>query len=75
MVILRRVRPLTLSYHAVSESWPSALAIPAATLERQLGHLSRRGYRGMTFAQAERARQDGSLPPRTVVVTFDDAYA
>jgi peptidoglycan/xylan/chitin deacetylase (PgdA/CDA1 family) len=29
----------------------------------------------MTFAQAEQARQAGSLPRRTVVVTFDDAYA
>lgn len=44
------------------------------TLRLQLATLARRGYRGMTFAGAEQARREGTLPRRTLVVTFDDAY-
>jgi peptidoglycan/xylan/chitin deacetylase (PgdA/CDA1 family) len=61
---------LVLCYHAVSDTWPADLAISAAQLGRQLEFLTRRGYRGATFADAV------SFPPhpRTLVVTFDDAY-
>ena len=33
-------------------------------------HLHRRGYRGLTMAEAERLRTGGGLPPRSVVFTF-----
>ena len=68
-------RPIVLCYHAVSSSWPSSLAVSEDLLERHVGALRRRGYVGLTLAYAERARQDGTLPRRSVVVTFDDAYA
>jgi peptidoglycan/xylan/chitin deacetylase (PgdA/CDA1 family) len=67
--------PLVLAYHAVSSSWRSQLAIPELVLARQLGLLARRGYVGLTLSEAERRRADGSLPARSVVVTFDDGYA
>lgn len=67
-------RPLVLCYHAVASTWPSSLAVPQAVLAQQLGLLHRRGYVGLTFAEAERRRRDGSLPRRSVVVTFDDGY-
>jgi peptidoglycan/xylan/chitin deacetylase (PgdA/CDA1 family) len=35
----------------------------------------RRGYVGLTFAEAERRRLAGTLPRRSVVVTFDDGFA
>ena len=72
--MLCAVRPLILSYHAVSDGWPSALAVSRTALEQQLVHLHRRGFAGMTFAAAERARRASALPPKTVVVTFDDGY-
>jgi peptidoglycan/xylan/chitin deacetylase (PgdA/CDA1 family) len=61
---------LALSYHAVSERWPSPLAVRPDALERQLGALVRAGYRGATFTEAVTA------PPgdRVVAVTFDDAF-
>ena len=61
---------LVLCYHAVSPSWPAALSIPPEALERQLSQLARRGYRGVTVAEALTA------PPaeRTVAISFDDAY-
>lgn len=61
---------VVLCYHAVSEQWPSELAVTPANLERQLGHLVQRGYRGATFTAAVT-----TVPAApTVVVTFDDAY-
>lgn len=68
-------RPLILAYHAVSSSWPSELAVPETVVAVQLATLHRRGYVGLTFAESERRRLEGSLPPRAVVVTFDDAFA
>jgi peptidoglycan/xylan/chitin deacetylase (PgdA/CDA1 family) len=61
---------LVLCYHAVSDGWPSPLAVAPDRLERQLAMLVRRGYRGATFERAVTA------PPasRTLAVTFDDGY-
>jgi peptidoglycan/xylan/chitin deacetylase (PgdA/CDA1 family) len=67
--------PLVLGYHAVSDAWPSHLAVSEALLKTQLGYLKSAGYVGLTASQAEESRQNGSLPPRAVVVTFDDGYA
>ena len=61
---------LVLCYHAVASDWPSALAVRADELERQLRLLVRRGYRGVTFEQAVAEPDDR---PR-VAVTFDDGY-
>jgi len=61
---------LVLAYHAVSEDWPADLSVTPRRLERQLGELVRRGYRGATFHDAVHA----PAGPRTVAVTFDDAY-
>ena len=65
---------LVLAYHAVSSTWPSSLAIPKRILTAQLAFLARRGFTGLTFAEAERRLVAGTLPPRSVVITFDDGY-
>lgn len=61
---------LVLCYHAVSQSWPSPLAVRPAQIEEQLEFLLGRGYRPTTFSEAVIA------PParRTLAVTFDDAF-
>jgi peptidoglycan/xylan/chitin deacetylase (PgdA/CDA1 family) len=61
---------LVLCYHAVSDDWPSPLAVSPDQLERQLGLLIRRGYRGETFERAVTA----ASASRTLAVTFDDGY-
>jgi peptidoglycan/xylan/chitin deacetylase (PgdA/CDA1 family) len=62
---------LVLGYHAVSETWPAALAVTPSELRRQLEWVLARGYRGSTFHEAVTSK-----PARaTLVVTFDDAYA
>jgi peptidoglycan/xylan/chitin deacetylase (PgdA/CDA1 family) len=61
---------LVLCYHAISDRWPSPLAVRPDDLERQLALLVRRGYRGATFERAV------TSPPasRTLAVTFDDGF-
>lgn len=62
---------LTLGYHAVSESWPSALAVKPDALDRQLRWFLQRGFRPATFGEAV---TNPTREARTLVVTFDDAY-
>lgn len=67
-------RPLILAYHAVSSTWDSPLAVTEEALAEHAAYLRRRGYRGLTMAEAERLRASGGLPGRSVVFTFDDGY-
>lgn len=60
---------LVLCYHAVSDAWPSPLAVTPAQLEAQVSRLLARGYRPATFREAVLAPP----APRTLAVTFDDA--
>ena len=62
---------LVLCYHAVSDGWPSSLAVPPAAFERHLEHFVRQEFHGTTFS---RAVTGAGAPPRQLVVTFDDAY-
>jgi peptidoglycan/xylan/chitin deacetylase (PgdA/CDA1 family) len=72
---MRATPPLILCYHAISASWDTSLAVPLDRLEVQLRRYAARGYVGLTFEESERRRQAGTLPARTLVVTFDDAFA
>jgi peptidoglycan/xylan/chitin deacetylase (PgdA/CDA1 family) len=62
------VRPLVLSYHAISDRWPHQLSVTAEALESQLRLLLQRGYRPVTAAEA--LGGEGKL----LHVTFDDAF-
>lgn len=64
----RRSPPLVLCYHAVSSSWPHALAVTAPALSRQLRSLLARRYRPVSAADAISGRG------RLLHVTFDDAF-
>src|SRR5439155_16875106 len=44
--------PLVLCYHGISDSWPNAMAVGPAQLERQLLLLLHRGYTPATFTRA-----------------------
>jgi peptidoglycan/xylan/chitin deacetylase (PgdA/CDA1 family) len=66
--------PVIVAYHAVSSTWRSPLAVSEETLWHQLDLFRRRGYIGLTLADSERRRLEGQLPPRSLVVTFDDGF-
>lgn len=65
-----RRSPLVLCYHAVSPRWPAPLSVTPEDLSGQLELLLRRGYVPATFTRA----LEEPPSPRTLVVTFDDAY-
>jgi len=72
---VRHRRPLVLCYHAIDSAWASPLALPTEVFVDHVSALERRGYVGLTFGESERRRREGTLPRRSVVVTFDDGYA
>ena len=65
----RRLQTLVLCYHALSEAWPSELAVRPSAFPRQLRSLLVRGYVPASLEES----LDGSR--KSVHVTFDDAYA
>jgi peptidoglycan/xylan/chitin deacetylase (PgdA/CDA1 family) len=68
-----------LEYHAIQPPTPGAaypdLFVPQADFERQMAWLHGHGYEAVTLKQVEDAwAGDGELPPKPVVVSFDDGY-
>ena len=68
-----------LEYHAIQPPTPGAaypdLFVPQADFERQMAWLHGHGYEAVTLKQVEDAwGGDGELPPKPVVVSFDDGY-
>lgn len=61
---------VVLGYHAVSPSWTVDISVTQEALEAQLGFFIRRGWQAATFRDVAL----GKTGPRTIVVTFDDAF-
>jgi len=68
-----------LEYHAIqppvsSSSYPE-LFVPEADFEAQMSWLDKHGYQAVTLSEVQRAWGGaGELPPKPVVVSFDDGY-
>ncbi len=68
-----------LEYHAIQPPVPGAdfpqLFVPQADFQRQMQWLADHGYEAVTLDQVEAAwYEDGRLPAKPVVVSFDDGY-
>lgn len=72
----RRKRLLILCYHGVSledeHLWRPSLYIEPARLQRRLEMLKKGGYNVLPLGEALQELKTGTLPPRSVVLTFDD---
>lgn len=65
-----------LMYHKISETNADELSLPVGAFEKQLEYLRDKGYHTMSFAELSHLQEKkGKIPPRTVILTFDDAYA
>jgi peptidoglycan/xylan/chitin deacetylase (PgdA/CDA1 family) len=62
---------IVLCYHAVSPRWDADLSVTPETLDRQVGHLLKRGWRATTFTDAALGAARGP----SLAITFDDAFA
>lgn len=68
-----------LMYHGVEDA-PRApkykhVYVTRSEFAWQMQALKRGGYTPIGFSDLDRARQTGQLPPRPVILTFDDGYA
>lgn len=65
-----------LMYHKVRPGPADPLTVPSDVFRSQMGTLVRAGYESISFADlAAFHRGERPLPPRPVLLTFDDAYA
>jgi peptidoglycan/xylan/chitin deacetylase (PgdA/CDA1 family) len=75
----RQRRLLIIGYHGVSiddeHEWDPAFYVTASTLEQRFRILRDGGYAVLPLAEAVDRLRSGSLPPRSVVLTFDDGMA
>lgn len=62
---------LVLCYHAISPTWEAPLSLTPELFERQVTTLVRRGWHATTFRNAVHEPP----APKTLAVTFDDAFA
>jgi len=74
----RRQRLLILCYHGVSlqdeHEWAPELFVTPAFLRRRFEILRDSGYVVLPLGEAVRSMRRGTLPPRSVVLTFDDGF-
>jgi len=65
---------LVLTYHAIDEE-AAVISVPPALFRRQMQTLAHHGIRGVSLAEAFRAREEsGRFPADAVALTFDDGY-
>jgi peptidoglycan/xylan/chitin deacetylase (PgdA/CDA1 family) len=63
-----------LLYHRVADDG-DPLAVPPARFREQMGYLAAAGYRVIDVLAALALLDDGVVPPRTIGLSFDDAFA
>jgi peptidoglycan/xylan/chitin deacetylase (PgdA/CDA1 family) len=72
----RNQRLLILCYHGISfadeHEWAPGLYVSLATFRERMRILAEGGYRVLPLGEALERLESGTLPPKSVVITFDD---
>jgi peptidoglycan/xylan/chitin deacetylase (PgdA/CDA1 family) len=64
-----------LMYHKVNDLWPNPTSVPTAVFAEQMGLLGELGYVPVSLEAVRDYYLHGTpLPPRAVLITFDDGY-
>jgi peptidoglycan/xylan/chitin deacetylase (PgdA/CDA1 family) len=64
-----------LMYHKVNDLWPNPTSVPTAVFAEQMGLLGELGYTPVPLDAVRDYYLGGTaLPPRAVLITFDDGY-
>jgi peptidoglycan/xylan/chitin deacetylase (PgdA/CDA1 family) len=64
-----------LMYHKVNDLWPNPTTVPPAVFEEQMALLGALGYVPVSLgAVRDHYLERAPLPPRAVLITFDDGY-
>src|SRR5918999_4199888 len=64
-----------LMYHKVNDLWPNPTTVPTAVFEEQMALLRKLGYTPVSLdAVSDHFLRGVPLPPRAVLLTFDDGY-
>lgn len=67
---------VVLEYHHVSDTGPKSTRISPERFEQQMDYLEQQNFHIVPLVElAERLRKSGTLPDKTVAITFDDSYA
>jgi peptidoglycan/xylan/chitin deacetylase (PgdA/CDA1 family) len=70
-----QVRVPILYYHRVAEGIPPKRGVSPSVFKAQVNYLRRSKYHGIGFEDLANHLQSGTpLPPRPVIITFDDGY-
>src|SRR5215204_6613459 len=74
----RHDRLLILGYHGISQEdehlWNPSLFVPPEHLASRMRFLRARRFNVIGLAEGLQRLRTGTLPPRSVAVTFDDGY-
>lgn len=62
-----------LMYHEIG-SGPNSLYVPVDKFRDQMNYLYKSDYHPVTMAAAQEMLVSGQIPPKTIVITFDDGY-
>jgi peptidoglycan/xylan/chitin deacetylase (PgdA/CDA1 family) len=62
-----------LTYHSIDASG-SAVSFPATSFRAQIAWLASQGFRSLTATQAAETLSAGQVPPKSIVLTFDDGF-
>jgi peptidoglycan/xylan/chitin deacetylase (PgdA/CDA1 family) len=71
---IRRNRAMVLMYHSISNNNDKFFKVRPVEFEKQMAYLHEFNFNVVSLATLEQYLEQGIIPPKTVILTFDDGY-